>query len=124
MAQRRIKRMCVLAEALEPHPIGATIFEPFVASGLGGTPDTGTQTTEFTVTLENIGTERTRTHRLKLQWHGANALPQPYPIQEYVITEWAACGIACAVLWHYTGWRVLTTARTGEGFDYWVGDAE
>lgn len=120
MAQRRFKRICILTEALEPHPIGATIFAPFVATGLGGTPDAGTQTTEFAVTLENIGTAGTRTHRLSLQWQGATALPQPYSIQEYVITEWAACGIACAVLWHYTELRVIDTAKRGQGFDYWV----
>ena len=124
MAQRRLKRVCVLTEALQPHPIGATIFEPFVVAGLGGTPDSEMQTTEFTVTLENIGTAGTRTHRLQLAWRGANALPEPYPVQEYTRTEWAACGIACAVLWHYTGWQVKLTADVGDGFDYWVSDGE
>jgi len=38
------------------------------------------------------------------------------------MTEWAACGIACAVLWHYTEQRVLTAAKKGERFDYWIGD--
>lgn len=122
MAQRRIKRVCILAEALKPHPIGATIFEPFVATGLGGTPDTGTQTTEFTVTLENIGMAETRTHLMSLQWEGALALPQPYAVQQELRTELAACGIACAVLWHYTGLRVWDSGKKGQGFDYWIGD--
>jgi hypothetical protein len=38
------------------------------------------------------------------------------------MTEWAACGIARAVLWHYTGQRVLYSAEKGQGFDYRVGN--
>lgn len=36
------------------------------------------------------------------------------------MTEWAACGMACAVLRHYTDFRVRLPADIGEGFDYWV----
>ncbi len=53
---------------------------------------------------------------------GRNALQGRSPVQDRVVTEWAACGIACAVLWHYTGLRVWTAAREGEGFDYWIGN--
>jgi hypothetical protein len=120
--QRRTEPVCVLAEALRPHSIDATVFEPFVVAGLGGTPGVGTETTEFTVTLQNIGTAGTRTHQLQLRWQRENTLQGSSPVQERVVTEWAACGIACAVLWHYTGQRVLYSAGEGQGFDYWVGD--
>ena len=118
-AQRRIKRVCILAEALRAHAIDATVFEPFVISGLGGAQGVGTETTEFVVTLENIGAAGTRRHRLRLQWSAEKALQGASPMQSRVMTEWAACGIACAVLWHYTGQRVLYNAEEGQGFDYW-----
>ena len=122
MPQRRTKRVCLLAEALQAQAIDATVFEPFVIAGLGGTPDSAVQTTEFTVTLHNIGKAGTRTHQLRIKWQGANALQGSSPMQERVVTEWAACGIACAILWHHTGFRVREAAREGEGFDYWVGE--
>lgn len=122
MAQRRIKRVCILAEALRSHSIDATVFEPFVIAELGGTPDLGTQTTEFAVTLHDIGRPGTRMHQLRIKWLGTNALRGNLPVQGRVITEWAACGIACAALRHYTDLWVRATARVGEGFDYWVTD--
>ncbi len=98
------------------------MFEPFVIAQVEGTPDSGTQTTEFAVTLHDIGRAGIRTHRLRIEWQGANALRGQHPVQEKVMTEWAACGIACAVLWHYTGQWVRTAAQISEGFDYWVTD--
>src|SRR5713101_2292055 len=38
------------------------------------------------------------------------------------ITEWAACGAACAVVWRYAGLRVREVAADGDRFDYWVDD--
>ena len=123
MAQRwRTKRVCLLSDALRAHSIDATVFEPFVIAGLGGTPDSKVQTTEFSVTLQNIGQSGLRTHRLRIAWQGANALQGSTPVRGDAITRWAACGIACAILWHYTGLRVWTAAQEGEGFNYWVGD--
>ncbi len=112
--------MCVLSEALRAHSIDATVFEPFVATELGGTNDAGMQTTDFFVTLQDIGAAGTRTHRLRIAWRGERGRRGRRPVQETVMTEWAACGIASAVLWHYTGLWVWTTADAGEGFDYWV----
>lgn len=66
--------MCVLSEALRANAIDATVFEPFVIAELGGAGEGGMQTTEFVVTLQDIGTAGTQTHRLRLQWHGASAL--------------------------------------------------
>jgi hypothetical protein len=40
------------------------------------------------------------------------------------VTEWAACGVACAVLGVYTRLRVRAVAADGDRFDYWVGDGE
>ena len=38
------------------------------------------------------------------------------------MTEWAAVGIACALVPAYTGLRILQVTQAGDGFDYWVGD--
>ncbi len=122
MNRKRFKRDCVLDDALKVHPIKAMIFEPFVVTELGGTPDAETQTTEFKVMLENIGGVATQTRRLSLAWRGTNSLTEPYPVQQELRTESAAVGIACAVLWHYTGIRIQDVSERGEGFDYWVGE--
>lgn len=122
MALRRIKRVCVLAEALQPHVIKATFFEPFAVAALGSVSRAGTQTTDFMVTLENIGRNGIRTERLRIQWQGDTSPGTKSPMQPRDMTELAACGIACAILWHYTGLRVLAAAEYGQGFDYWVGD--
>lgn len=124
MAQRRIKRECLLAEALQPHEIETTLLKPYTIAELGGTPGNGRQTTEFTVTLENIGASGARAHSLRLVWDGTDAMRRLSPAQGRPVTEMAACGIACAVLWHYTALRVEMAAQWGEGFDYWVTDGE
>ncbi len=45
-------------------------------------------------------------------------------MQGKVVTEWAACGIACIVVPFYTGLQVLSVAAEGDRFDYWIGDAD
>jgi hypothetical protein len=45
------------------------------------------------------------------------------PIQAHIITEWAACGIALALVPLYIPYRVLEVAQSGERFDYWLGEA-
>lgn len=44
------------------------------------------------------------------------------PVQDAVITEWAACGIACAILPFYTQFQLVKITESGDRFDYWVGD--
>jgi hypothetical protein len=39
-----------------------------------------------------------------------------------LITEWAALGVACAVMKVYTGMCIQTVAGHGDRFDYWVSD--
>ncbi len=122
MARRRIKRVCILSEALQPHAIGVTAYEPFAISELGGTPAVGMTKTEFTVRLENIGGTGTKTHRLLLQWSGEKAFYGKPPGQETQMTELGTCAVACAVLWHYTGRWVKETTTRGQRFDYWLYD--
>jgi hypothetical protein len=121
MAQKNTKRVCVLEEALQPHLVNAPAFMPFVIGALGNPQAVGTQTTEFTVTLENMGQNGVTMERLRLQWQGGTITAPRPPTHSRGMAELAACGIACALLWHYTGLRVLAAAEFGQGFDYWIG---
>jgi hypothetical protein len=112
---------CVLAEALRAHVVGAEILMAFIIPELGGTQGAGVQTTEFSVRLENVGETGKQTHRLILQWNSDAAPHGKPPMKEYRMTDYAARGLACAVLWHFTGKRVHRTSIPGQGFDYWVG---
>jgi hypothetical protein len=45
-------------------------------------------------------------------------------LQGHIVTEWAAVGIACVLVPLYASLQVLQVTQAGDGFDYWVGDAE
>ena len=49
---------------------------------------------------------------------------QPLGVPERVITEWAACGIACVLIALYAGLTVREVAADGDRFDYWVDDGQ
>lgn len=85
-----------------------------------------TQATEatLTVTLRDIPQIGESIRRLRLRWRPESAPAHPFGVQEKVVTEWAACGIACAVAPFYTGLRVLSVAEEGDRFDYWIGNTE
>jgi hypothetical protein len=56
---------------------------------------------------------------LRLSWP-ANAIPaRPPAVSEWSITEWAACGVACILIYLYCDLRVTQVARVGDRFDYW-----
>ena len=77
-----------------------------------------------TVTLHGIQPQSPVTRRLLLHWdEGSPVLTNP-PVQEHVITEWAACGIAYAILPLYTQFQLIEVAQSGDRFDYWVGDGK
>jgi len=59
---------------------------------------------------------------LLISWSAGGMLGEGVPLQERVITEWAAVGIACILMPLYTGLRILQVTQIGDGFDYWVGD--
>jgi hypothetical protein len=56
---------------------------------------------------------------------GPTSVPEQSPgVQERTVTEWAACGVACAVLSEYTNLHVGAVAQEGDRFDYWVVEGE
>lgn len=121
---------CSLEEAARDQPFGAALFLPFVIARLRGSEDPEIAEALLSVRLQNIPQEgndaaghEERRRMLRLRWNPDSAPTQPFGVQERTVTEWAACGIACAVVSHYApGLRIRTVALEGDRFDYWVDD--
>jgi len=106
----------------QTHRIGAALFVPFTILRLRGeTEETGAI---LTVELRHIGDDSQTQRTLHLAWSPESVPTQPLGIPERVITEWAACGIACVTVALYTELIVREVAANGERFDYWVDDGQ
>ena len=104
------------------HRISAGLFIPFVISRLQGT---GFSTEAMlSVTLRNFGGAGEQQNQLRLFWSPDSAAAHPLGVQERTVTEWAALGIACAMLARYTSVWISQVAGDGDRFDYWVSDGE
>jgi hypothetical protein len=102
------------------HRIGAEVFVPFAIMRLRGDSDITEAT--LTVRLRDIS-EAGLSHRtLRLWWSADSALAQPLGVSERTVTEWAAYGVACAVVSLYARLCVRQVAVDGDRFDYWVDD--
>lgn len=113
---------CRLEEELRRHRIDASIFTPFVVLRLG---DAGAnQNAQISVRLRDMDSPGEVVHSLNLSWEDQSVPVLPLGVQERVVTEWAACGIACAVLSVYTDLRIRSVAAEGDRFDYWIGNDE
>jgi hypothetical protein len=75
---------------------------------------------DLRVELRDIGAVGSATRHMRLRWDAARALALPPGVAETTITEWAALGVACAVIWHYGGLRLSAVSLDGDRFDYWV----
>ena len=76
---------------------------------------------ELSVTVtDERGQEQNR--RVHLTWQPQSGPAKPLAVQERVITEWGALGVACALLPSLLGMRVVSVALEGERFDYRVGN--
>ena len=111
-----------MSEALQSHLIDADLFAPFVVARLEGAKPKRRRESTFAVTLQNLDKPGQTKEELRIKWEGLSALHGLPPVQDRIVTEWAACGVACALVWFYTGLRVLSAAEIGERFDYWVGN--
>jgi hypothetical protein len=45
-------------------------------------------------------------------------------VQDNTVTEWAAIGVACVIVWLCAGLRIRTVAAPGDRFDFWGTDGE
>jgi hypothetical protein len=113
---------CHLDEVAHCHAIDAAMFVPFTIMRLRG--DTEAAEAILTVNLRDVIEPGTQHRRLRLRWSAASALKKLPGVQEHTITEWAALGVACAVVWRYAGLHIREVAGRGDRFDYWVADGE
>lgn len=111
-----------LNRAVQNNLIDAQWFLPFTIYRLQ--QYTASSQLLLMVTLEQIHTTSTISRRLLLHWEENSPQLSLPPVQDTVITEWAACGIACAVLPFYTGLQLVKVTESGDRFDYWVGDGQ
>lgn len=109
-----------LEEALRLHAIDASIFAPFVIARLRAAPEE--TIAELLVRMQEVSGHEERAVRVSLQWDAQSAFQQPVAVQERVLTEWAALGIACVLLPTLLGVRIVSVAVEGERFDYRVSD--
>lgn len=106
----------------QTHHIGAALFVPCTILRLRG--DTAATEATLAVELQNLGDVSPPQRTLHLSWSSASVPTQSLGVPERVITEWAACGIACVVIALYAGLTVREVAADGDRFDYWVDDGQ
>jgi hypothetical protein len=94
---------------------------PFTITRLEQAGNTN-QEAVLSVQLRNVGDMSESQKELLLSWSSSGVVEDNIPLQERVITEWAAIGIACVLVPLYAGLRILQVTQVGDGFDYWVGD--
>ena len=112
----------LLNTAIENNVIDTQWFLPFTIYRLQSY--TQTQQLQVMVTLEQIGAESMAERRLLLAWRADTPQITTPPVQDTIITEWAACGIACALLPFYTQFQLVKVTESGDRFDYWVSDGQ
>ena len=113
--------VCNLAEALAGQEIEASIFLPFAIRCLQTDDPHATQARVSVRILREDRAEQQET--LMIRWSAGSIPNRPLAVQSYVITEWGAIGVACAVLHALGGGlRLTSVAHEGDRFDYWVGN--
>jgi len=106
----------------EHHALATHLFVPFAVARLQQSPaDTETL---LTVELRDLEPGRTEEWPLRLYWDRESIPVLPLGIQDNPLTEWAALGVACVVLWHFAGIRLHAVAAAGDRFDYWALQAD
>lgn len=103
--------------------IGAGIFLPFTIIRLQKAEGAVLESV-LQVRLRDIGNVGKQRKSLRLRWSEESVPQEPLPVQEDVITEWGACGVACALVPLYAQMRIIQVAQEGDRFDYWIGDEE
>lgn len=109
-----------LASIAQEHAIGAGVFVPFAIQRLRGS-GTATEVT-LRVHHHDVGQTGRRERTLRLTWP-ADAVPVQQPaVQDHIVTEWAALGVASAVVFVFAGLRIRAVGMRGDSFDYWLSD--
>ncbi len=102
----------------ELHTVTTQLFVPFAVTRLQQRPED----TEAIVTVGLRGIERQESveRPLRLLWERDSIPTLPLAVQEQPHTEWAAVGVACAVIWHFAGLRLHAVAALGDRVNFWV----
>jgi hypothetical protein len=102
----------------ELHAIATKVFLPFAVTRLRKrSEDTDAV---LTVELRDIENGTREKRQLRLFWERDSISDLPVAVQDQTVTEWAALGVACAVIWHFARLRLHATAALGDRMDYWV----
>lgn len=110
----------VLEEIARIHRIDARMFIPFVIARLSEGKEV--TSASLNVKLRDVGANGETQRRLELVWSKDSTPTQSLGVPERTVTEWAACGVACAALARYTLLRLRSVTANGDRFDYWVDD--
>lgn len=113
----------VLEHITADNAIRTDLFLPFTIARLQQVV-TDNQEAILSVQLSGIRGMSDSYRQLHLSWSTSSVLEKGMPLQEHVVTEWAAVGIACVLASLYAGLRVLQVTQFGDRFDYWIGDDE
>jgi penicillin V acylase-like amidase (Ntn superfamily) len=108
-----------LEDISRAHEVHVGVLIPFAIARLA--PNQRQREAYLTVILRDAENRETQ-HQLRLHWSAKSIPEQPLAVPEKVITELAACGVACAVLARYTSLSISLMTNEGDRFDYWVSD--
>ncbi len=109
-----------MEEALRLHAIDASVFAPFVIARVRTAPEDTEAILQVRMKEESISEERS--FPVRLLWDPGSAFTQPAAVQERVLTEWAALGLACVLLPQLLGLQIVSVAVEGESIDYRVSE--
>jgi hypothetical protein len=93
-----------LEDIAHAHQINAGVYIPFVIARL--TKNNPQRDALLNVILRNLDNTQETQRVMRLRWSTASIPALPLAIPERTQTEWAACGVACAVLARYTSLRI------------------
>ena len=111
-----------LEDIARDHAIDAAVFVPFAIVRLCG--ETAATEATLQVQLRDVGDTGESRRAVRLVWSADGVPKHPLAVQDRTVTEWAACGVACAIMSLYAKLRLRSVAADGDRFDYWVGDGQ
>jgi hypothetical protein len=107
-----------LESAFRWRPVNTYIFAPFLIARLEENSQASDRALTYQISLHNVQGENRRTVPLKLTWTDSMVPPVPLAAQREYITEAAACGLAFALISHFTAAVLVDVADRGDRFDY------
>lgn len=76
------------------------------------------------VELRGLPERDNQVRTIRVIWSGDSIPTAPPALPDRMITEWAACGVACVLVPVYAHLRILGVAAYGDRFDYWLSDGQ